>query len=128
MNTNIINVDNSVQMKEKHGNSEEWKNYARRLQKNPYAKKAILKRYDGKCQFCGKDITTSFVIHHKTYDRECLTGSTTRIPNPTLRRPKRTTAIPLCEKCDGFTECTAQLYPVHVSCNRDIEKIYEEGA
>lgn len=123
MNASIINADKYSDAKQIYGKSEQWLNYAGRITKNPFIKKCLYEEYKN-CQWCGKPLgPNSFVVHHMTYMRECVTDKTTRFPSPTEKRPDRTVKGPDCETCfhktpKEFNECISHVVPVCRYCNR----------
>lgn len=107
----------------KHGDSERWKNFAVRIQKNPFVREYLMKKYNGICQRCGRPIREGFKIQHATYDRECISDETIRIKKKTKKRPGGTRKVPDCEECPVFYECVdGALHPVHARCGRPEDK------
>ena len=127
-NYSIINKQSQSSLEEKYKeNKAGWKAYTSRIQKHPYIKKILMKKYNGMCQFCGKPITDNLHIHHADYDNVCLyPDNNIRIPTPTEKRPNRTALVPNCEGCNNLEKCTKNLYPVHGVCNMIINKIFEK--
>lgn len=128
MNKNIININQSIDMKEKHNNNEKWHLFARRITKNEFMKKYLRIKYDNICPWCGYPLNDNFVIHHIDYDHECFTGDIITIPHPTPKRPNKVNKVPNCESCknnnkDKFKECIKKIVPIHKYCNYEIEKI-----
>ena len=118
MNDSIINLQTRREARELHGNNPLWKNYANRIPKNPFVQAYLMDKYKGICQYCGKPIRNNLTLHHKVYDKECVTSDTIRVPHPTEKRPMRTDKVPDCKNCNRFHECIDDaIYPVHQYCN-----------
>ncbi|XKH50475.1 hypothetical protein LG275_12850 [Chryseomicrobium palamuruense] len=127
MNPKVIPKNQSMDMKEKHQGKEEWKMFARRVQKNPFVKNHLLNRENQKCSWCGWSIDNDFVVHHIDYDHVCEYKVMREYPSPTVKRPKRMVKVPDCESCSManpnlFSGCMSRLTPVHKLCNFKIEK------
>ncbi|OZU87207.1 hypothetical protein CIL03_18110 [Virgibacillus indicus] len=127
MNSKIIPINRSMAMKEKHHGKEEWKMFARKIQKNPFVKNFLLNRENHKCAWCGWNIDNKFVAHHIDYDHVCEFKVMREYPNPTVKRPKRVVRVPDCERCcianpNLFSDCMSKLTPVHQLCNFNIAK------
>jgi len=82
----------------KYKDSEKWKNFVDRIQKNPWIREMVLKRNDGLCAYCGLPIKRNLVIYHGTFDHECLTSDTIKIPHKTKSNPTGFRKAPDCEK------------------------------
>ena len=120
-NLKIVNEDNLSEMKKKYNNSLAWKCYASRLTKNPFLREYLYKKYNGRCQFCGKPLKNNYQIHHVSYDKECLhPNSIVEVPHPTPKRPNATRKVPDCANCDNIESCTSTLRPVCAICNKNI--------
>ena len=127
MNPKIIPKNRSMDMKEKHEGKEEWKMFARRIQRNPFVKNHILVRDNHKCTWCDLDIDKGFVGHHIDYDHVCEYKVMREYRSPTFKRPKRMIKVPDCESCsiansNLFSECMSKLTTVHKLCNYNIAK------
>ncbi|PFV54530.1 hypothetical protein [Bacillus thuringiensis] len=121
MNSSIIPKNGYRDCKEKHNNQEEWKNFARRICKNPYAKNYHKTKSRNLCSWCNMKFIR-FSLHHIDYDHLCVTSSTIKLPTPTEKRPNKTIKIPDCESCHktnpkAFNECMKRVTPVHLGCN-----------
>lgn len=117
--------------KERHsGEGERWQNFARRAQKNPHMKRECLKRQNGRCALCHREVSMdNCVLHHLDYDRVCVGGEDICIKalHPTEKRPNRTRTYPDCEHChretpSEFAECLSRLVMVHNGCHQRIHK------
>lgn len=127
MNAKIIPKNRSMDMKDKHHGAEEWKMFARRVQKNPSVKNYILTRDNSECNWCGWSIENGFVVHHIDYDHICEYKVIREYPNPTVKRPKRVVKVPDCESCSFekphlFINCMSKLTAVHKLCNFKITR------
>lgn len=121
MNDSLINEQTMHEALIAHGKSQEWRNYAQRITKNPFVKEYLFKKYKGICPYCGLKLNQNFVLHHRVYDRECVTAATIRVSRPTEKRPNKTAKVPNCESCTIFHECVDEhIYPIHVTCNMRI--------
>jgi hypothetical protein len=109
-------------MRKKHGSSDAWRNFARRITRNPFAKSHLFDREAGKCALCKRPVGGAFVIHHLDYDHICSFGKTQRVDASTSRRPDKLRTVPDCEACKfecetRFLSCASRLTIVHRVCN-----------
>ena len=128
---NLINKNNSFDMKEKYKNSPQWRNYASKICKNPFVKQFLFDRQGGRCPFCGEIITKRKIVHHLNYKHTCKTSELIKVKSPTKKKPDRNVFVPDCERCSketprAFKKCMKNLRLVHALCNRDIEILKEE--
>lgn len=127
MNYSIIPELGSKEAGEKRSNKEAWKTFCRRVTKNPFIKEYLRNRENNRCTWCNKTYPPhGFQVHHIDYDHECRYGVIIEVPNPTEKRPARTTKVADCETCyinnpEYFLECVSRLTTVHQSCNSTIE-------
>lgn len=127
MNYNIIPLLGSAEAAAEHENKEAWRAFSSRTTKNPFLKEFLRIREDNQCAWCNRTYPLhGFQVHHIDYDHECYYGKMIEIPNPTEKRPGRTSKIADCESChrdrtDLFNDCAKRLTTVHNSCNRTIE-------
>ena len=132
MNKDIVNEDSSEEAKAIYGNSPEWKNFARRIQKNDFIREYLFDKYGQRCAFCGKPILLDrLIVHHITYQHVCITGESIEISHPTKKRPDRIRKVPNCESCQiinppCFEACVSKLVPVHAYCNKIIDDIFHD--
>ncbi|MCH5586351.1 hypothetical protein MK805_15515 [Shimazuella sp. AN120528] len=121
----LIPSVSSQKARDKHKtNIERWKMYARRMQKNPFMKKYIVREGNNKCSWC-EGYLNKYVLHHTDYDHLCFYEVCIEFPNPTEKRPNRRVKVPDCETCfytnrTAFQECAKRVKPVHVFCNKEI--------
>lgn len=117
-NREIINTHSKKQMRIQYNKSEKWMNFAQRSQRNPYVQKYLMEKYNGICQYCGLPIHKDVELQHKTYDKECVSETTVKLSNPTIKRQNRICKVPDCEHCEKFHDCIDDaLFPVHAYCN-----------
>ena len=129
MNIKLITKNDSKEI-ELSGKFElvKWKLYTKRMQRNPFMKKYMLKKYGSICQWCHKRILKErFLLYHIDYAHQCVNETYIEIPNPTEKRPNKVLKVPDCEKCFNedilaFNECAKRVAPVHSICNMLIEK------
>ena len=130
MNELLIPAMGSEQAK-KSFEKGKWKNFARRLTKNPFMKEYVFERVNGLCPWCGKPLRKrnlhGFHVHHIDYFHQCKTSAFIEVPSPTEKRPDRKYKVPHCEDCKNTTplaceECVRRVVAVHKLCNRDIEQ------
>jgi hypothetical protein len=101
--------------------------FARRAQRNPYLKAAVLERDGAECAWCLRLLRGQSVLHHVDYDHHCHLGLEVRLPRPTPLRPERSVKVPDCQRChaehpDWFDACARRLVAVHNRCNAAIER------
>ncbi len=106
----------------KHGGSEAWKNFARRITRNPFVNEYLRHRDGEVCQLCKGNLRVGVVIHHKDYDHVCSFNKTIRLEHPTEKRPNRTNLTPDCESCSResqgtFMSCMQRVVLLHTGCN-----------
>jgi len=122
----LINKLSSRDLRKVHNNNENWKKFARRLQKNEFMRSITYRFYLGMCAWCKKPLGTQFVIHHIDYDNECDYNKTISVAKPTKNRPTRVRKnLPDCETCliqstSSFDRCFGRIVPVHGYCNKAI--------
>ena len=122
MNRSIIPQNNYADSKEKNKNHlNHWRNFSRRITKNPYVKDYHFKKTNGTCSWCHRKYN-NFVIHHIDYDHSCLTDNTIKVHTPTEKRPNKTTKVPDCHSChqnnpDAFNKCMGKITAAHRHCN-----------
>lgn len=132
-NIDIIPKNSSLDMKKKYHNDFRWILYGRRIQRNPFIKKFLLNKYNNKCLWCGKNIRSTFVIHHIDYDNMCILNEIIAMPYETKYGKQTVRNIPNCEKCykemnENFNNCINKLVPVHQMCNKLIYDYMSENA
>ena len=113
--------------KTKYHASTEWKNFARRAQKNPFMKAYhITVLQHGVCPVCGKRfIKSTYELahgHHTDYDHTCVTAETIEYPRPSEKRPNGTRRFPDCQTCartspESFLACASRIEYVHPGCH-----------
>ena len=103
MNELLIPAMGSEQAK-KSFEKGKWKNFARRLTKNPFMKEYVFERVNGLCPWCGKPLRKrnlhGFHVHHIDYFHQCKTSAFIEVPSPTEKRPDRKYKVPHCEDFD----------------------------
>lgn len=120
----IINTESRKEARRKFNGSEKWVNYAERIQKHPFVKNYLMKKYGGICQYCGMPIRNNLQLQHKYYSKECVSEKTIYASHPTPARPDGVRRVPDCGRCVRFHECVDDsLYPVHAGCNAKIARI-----
>src|SRR5436853_3520383 len=78
---------------------EQWKNFAQRITKNPFARAFILERDGDRCAWCNCVMLKRKIIHHITYEHHCGYNKVIRITTPTPGYPNKTRIVPDCEGC-----------------------------
>ena len=107
-----------------------WYLFARKITKCPFVKEYLKSIHNNKCAWCGGELKDEFIVHHISYEHECVYTIEKKIDHPTEKRPNRTCKIPNCEICyinskDKFDECMSKIAPVHKMCNWNIEKTFQ---
>lgn len=115
----ILNYEDLEETGKEYDCKEEWEKYAKLCGKNPFLKKIVLDKYSTICQFCHREITNNFVLHHLTYRHTCNMPIIS-INSPTKKEPARKIEVPDCENCKA--PCTDKLVPVHSYCAGIIKK------
>ena len=113
----------------KYGNSEEWKNYEKRIIYNPFFKSYLLERQNGKCSLCHFEVTdmSKVTVRKIDHDNICrLNEPLITVDAPTEKQPDRKMKCPNCEVCynthpEFFNECSSRTELAHKYC------IYEEA-
>ncbi|OMF51000.1 hypothetical protein [Paenibacillus peoriae] len=132
MNYKIVPLLGIEEVRAKYGSKLSWKIFVSKTTKNPFLKEYLRLREDNRCSWCNKSYPLhGFQIHHTDYDHECNYGKLIKVPNPTEKRPDRTSEVADCESChtnriDLFKECVNRLTTVHISCKRTIEIVREK--
>ena len=108
-----------------------WRNFAQRIQRNPFVKAYIFTLHNGICPWCGLKLRKGtnlqrFQIHHVDYMHQCVNDIFVEMPSPTEKRPNRIIKIPDCQRCYSeksvaFAACIERIVPVHKLCNAEIE-------
>jgi hypothetical protein len=109
-------------MRKKYGSSDAWRNFARRITRNLFAKAHLFNREGGQCALCSRPLGEVFVIHHIDYDHTCSFNKTLRIDASTPKRPGKLRTVPDCEACKveceaRFRSCLSRVTVVHKGCN-----------
>ena len=117
-NLSIVNRESKYKCKKKHENNPKgWKVFMEKTQKNPFVKDMLYKKYNGKCQFCGKELKENWVLYHGSYDEECICPEKMiKVAHPNPSSPNGTMKVPDCENCSRVEEFTKKLYPVCKLC------------
>jgi len=121
-NKEIINTEIYYEVRKQHiYNIEGWKVFCKIAQRNPYVRKMLYEKYEGRCQFCGRVLKPNWVLYHKSYDCECISPEKIiTVPHPTPSCPNGKIKVPDCENCSRVEECTKNLSPVCKCCSRDM--------
>ena len=121
----LINDVSRKAMGRKYGDSPEWKNYSRKITRNPSIRSYLFKKTNGICEYCGLPLNDNWVVHHSDYDKTCITQELIWVH---LKRKDKTKSVrtPPCGGCKCFLECVANLHAVHSKCNQLISLKHRE--
>lgn len=99
------------------GESEHWRNFARRIQHHPFVFNHLRGVQGHRCPVCGCGLEGNLTIHHVSYINRCRTEDVVIIACPTPKRPNKTIQAPPCEGCDQLARCSSFLALVHDGCH-----------
>lgn len=108
------------------GDSEHWRNFARRIQHHPYVFRYLKEKQSGRCPVCNLGLEGGMTIHHVSYLNRCLHESVCEISTPTPKRPNKKVKAPPCEGCEKLPKCAALLALVHNGCHIKIHTLENE--
>ena len=129
MNYILVNTESYKSAKEKYANAPEWKNYSRRMIKNPFIRKILYDTYSHKCLCCDRTLRPEdMVIHHLTYCNTCKSANTICLTDPLSQKPEQSRQVPDCKSCfiesfDCFKSCFDLIAPVCTRCNWQLSQV-----
>jgi hypothetical protein len=99
------------------GDSEQWRNFGRRIQHHPAMHALLREKQNHRCLVCGCGLEGALTIHHVSYINRCKTDQVLSIPTPTPKRPNKSVQAPPCGDCELLSKCSALLALVHDGCH-----------
>lgn len=99
------------------GESGEWRNFARRIQRHPAILGALKIRQTHRCPVCNCGLEGALTIHHVSYINRCVTTDTIELTHATAMRSERTVKAPPCAECPSMVRCLGFLALVHNACH-----------
>jgi hypothetical protein len=108
------------------GESGEWRNFARRIQRHPAILQELKARQAHRCPVCNCGLEGALTIHHVSYINRCVTTDTIELTHATATRSERTVKAPPCAGCPSMARCLGFLALVHNACHVKIHA-HERG-
>lgn len=107
------------------GDTEHWRNFARRIQRNPAVIDALRIKQQHRCPVCQCGLDGGLTVHHVSYINRCRTETTIELVHTTQNRADRRVMAPPCEGCPEMNRCLSFLALVHNACHvriHDLER------